>query len=59
MESAGMSNLHDVQSDVPREKRLVPSAFSSKNETFLFVPSIYSRRLGVAGGFAAGLLRWD
>lgn len=54
-----MSNLHDVQSDVPREKRLVPSAFSSKNETFLFVPSIYSRRLGVAGGFAAGLLRWD
>jgi hypothetical protein len=42
-----MSKLRKAQSDIPCEKRLlVPGAFSSKDETFLFVPSRYSRRLG-------------
>jgi hypothetical protein len=51
-----MSKLRKAQSDIPCEKRLLmPGAFSSKDETFLFVPSRYSRRLGSPTCLAACL----
>jgi hypothetical protein len=41
-----MSKLRKAQSDIPCGKRLlVPGVFSSKDETFLFIPSRYSHRL--------------